>query len=80
MVPVVLTLYAGEEDYQYRLDHEPDGVAALHPHQIERMVHEVLCSVTYTHYMRLTSMCQPSARFVRRSGTRFFFRGSPQGE
>ncbi len=27
MAPVVLTLYAGEEDYHYRLAHKPDGVA-----------------------------------------------------
>ena len=42
MVPVVLTLYAGEDDYQYRLEHEPDGVAALRQRQIERMAHEAL--------------------------------------
>jgi len=42
MVPVVLTLYAGEEDYQYRLEHEPNGVAALRQRQIERMAHEAL--------------------------------------
>jgi hypothetical protein len=42
MVPVVLTLYAGEEDFQYRLDHEPNGIAALRQRQIERMAHEAL--------------------------------------
>lgn len=42
MVPLVLTLYAGEEDYQYRLHHEPKGVAALRQRQIERMAHEAL--------------------------------------
>jgi hypothetical protein len=42
MVPVVLTLYAGEDDYQYRLEHEPDGVAALRQRQMERLAHEAL--------------------------------------
>lgn len=42
MVPVILTLYAGEEDYHYRLSHGPDGVAALRQHQIERIAHEAL--------------------------------------
>jgi hypothetical protein len=42
MVPVVLTLYAGAEDYQYRLEHEPDGVAALRRQQMERMANEAL--------------------------------------
>ena len=42
MTPVVLTLYAGEEDYRYRLSHEPQGVAALRQRQIERMAQEAL--------------------------------------
>ena len=42
MVPVVLTLYAGEEDYQHRLAHEPNGIAALRQRQIERMANEAL--------------------------------------
>jgi hypothetical protein len=42
MIPIVLTLYAGDEDYRYRLEHEPDGVAALRQRQIERMAHEAL--------------------------------------
>ena len=42
MVPVVLTLYAGEEDYPYRLEHEPNAVAALRQRQIERMANEAL--------------------------------------
>jgi hypothetical protein len=42
MVPVVLTLYAGEEDHQYRLENDPHGVAALRQRQIERMANEAL--------------------------------------
>lgn len=42
MVPVILTLYAGPEDYQYRLAHESDGIAALRQRQIERMALEAL--------------------------------------
>src|SRR5712692_1138731 len=42
MVPLVLTLYAGQEDYRYRREHEPDGVGALRQRQIERMAHEAL--------------------------------------
>jgi hypothetical protein len=42
MVPIVLTLYAGQEDYQYRLDQEPNGVAALRQRQIERLANEAL--------------------------------------
>lgn len=42
MVPIVLTLYAGQEDYQYRLAQEPNGVAALRQHQIERLANEAL--------------------------------------
>jgi hypothetical protein len=42
MVPVILTLYAGEEDYRYRLAHEPDGITALRRRQIERMAQEAL--------------------------------------
>jgi len=39
MTPVLLTLYAGEEDHEYRLQH---GLAALRQHQIERMANEAL--------------------------------------
>ena len=42
MVPVILTLYAGPEDYQYRLAHEPDGITALRRRQIERLAQEAL--------------------------------------
>jgi len=42
MVSLVLSLYAGEEDYQYRLSHGSDGMAALRQRQIERMAHEAL--------------------------------------
>jgi hypothetical protein len=42
MVPVVLTLYAGADDYEYRRTHGPDGVAALRQRQIERMANEAL--------------------------------------
>ncbi len=42
MVPIILTLYAGEEDYQYRLSKGSTGVAALRQQQIERMAHEAL--------------------------------------
>jgi hypothetical protein len=42
MMPVVLTLYAGEEDHQYRLSQGRNGVAALRQQQIERMAHEAL--------------------------------------
>jgi hypothetical protein len=42
MVSVVLTLYAGVEDYEYRLAHGPNGVVALRQRQIERMANEAL--------------------------------------
>lgn len=42
MVPVVLTLYAGEEDHRYRLSHKPNGTVSLRQRQIERMAHEAL--------------------------------------
>jgi hypothetical protein len=42
MVPVVLTLYAGEEDHQYRLSQGRHGVPALRQRQVERMAHEAL--------------------------------------
>jgi len=42
MVPVVLTLYAGEEDHEYRLAHGFQGVPILRRRQIERMAHEAL--------------------------------------
>jgi rRNA-processing protein FCF1 len=42
MVPVVLTLYAGEDDHRYRLSQGHKGVPALRQRQIERMAHEAL--------------------------------------
>lgn len=42
MVPVVLTLYAGEEDHQLRLEHGRQGIAHLRQKQIYRMAHEAL--------------------------------------
>jgi hypothetical protein len=43
MVPVVLTLYAGEEDHQYRLAQEgAQGTVALRRRQIVRMAQEAL--------------------------------------
>jgi len=39
MTPVLLTLYAGEEDHEDRLTH---GISALRQHQIERMANEAL--------------------------------------
>ena len=42
MVPVVSTLYAGEDDHRYRLSQKPNGTASLQQRQIERMAHEAL--------------------------------------
>ena len=43
MVPVVLTLYAGKEDYEYRVaQQEKKGIAALRRRQIVRMAQEAL--------------------------------------
>ena len=43
MVPVVLTLYAGEEDYEYRVTQKgKKGITALRRRQIERMAQEAL--------------------------------------
>jgi len=43
MVPVVLTLYAGAEDHEYRLSQEgTKGTVALRQRQIERMAQEAL--------------------------------------
>jgi hypothetical protein len=42
MVSVVLTLYAGEEDHEYRLAQGRDGVPALRRRQMVRMAHEAL--------------------------------------
>ncbi len=42
MVPVVLTLYAGEEDHAYRLAQGSKGVAALRRRQMVRMAHQAL--------------------------------------
>lgn len=42
MVPVVLTLYAGEEDHQLRLQHTRQGVVRLRQQQLYRMAQEAL--------------------------------------
>ncbi len=42
MVAVVLTLYAGKEDHEYRLGQGRDGVAALRRRQMVRMAQEAL--------------------------------------
>ncbi len=42
MVPVILTLYAGEEDFQYRLAQGANGATALRRRQIARMAQEAL--------------------------------------
>jgi len=43
MVPVVLTLYSGEEDYEYRVTQKgKKGITALRRRQIERMAQEAL--------------------------------------
>jgi len=43
MVPVILTLYAGEEDYRFRkAQKDKKGIAALRRKQIERMAQEAL--------------------------------------
>lgn len=42
MVPLVLTLYAGEDDYHYRRAQGPSGVTALRRRQIARMAQEAL--------------------------------------
>jgi hypothetical protein len=42
MVPVVLTLYAGEEDFQYRLAKGANGATALRRRQIARIAQEAL--------------------------------------
>ncbi len=42
MVPLVVTLYAGEEDYRYRLEHGIEGVARLRQRLIHRMAQEAL--------------------------------------
>jgi hypothetical protein len=42
MVPVVLTLYAGEEDHRLRLSQGRRGVPSLRQRQIERMAQEAL--------------------------------------
>lgn len=42
MVPVLLTLHAGQTDYQYRRARDPGGVAALRQRQIARMAEEAL--------------------------------------
>jgi len=42
MVSVVLTLYAGAQDHQLRLEHGRQGVAQLRRRQIERMAQEAL--------------------------------------
>lgn len=42
MVPIVLTLYAGEEDHRLRLKHSRQGIARLRQAQIYRLTHEAL--------------------------------------
>lgn len=42
MIPIVVTLYAGEEDYRYRRQHGTEGVARLRQRQIQRMAQEAL--------------------------------------
>ncbi len=43
MVPIILTLYAGEEDHRYRLSRKgAQGTVALRQRQIVRMAHEAL--------------------------------------
>ena len=42
MVPLVVTLYAGQEDYLYRREHGTEGVARLRQRQIHRMAQEAL--------------------------------------
>lgn len=42
MVPVVLTLYAGKEDHEYRLAQGRKGITALRQRQMVRMAHEAL--------------------------------------
>lgn len=42
MVPVVLTLYTGEEDHQFRLQHGRQGIAKLRQQQLYRMAQEAL--------------------------------------
>lgn len=43
MVPVVLTLYAGKEDYEYRVgQQQKQGITALRRRQIARMAQEAL--------------------------------------
>ncbi len=42
MVPIVLTLYAGESDHRLRLEHGRQGIARLRQELIYRMAHEAL--------------------------------------
>jgi hypothetical protein len=42
MVPVILTLYAGERDHRLRLEHSRQGVTQLRRRQIYRMAQEAL--------------------------------------
>ena len=42
MIPIVVTLYAGDQDYRYRRQHGTDGVARLRQRQIHRMAQEAL--------------------------------------
>ena len=42
MVPIVLTLYGGEEDHCLRLEHGRQGIARLRQKQMYRMAHEAL--------------------------------------
>ena len=42
MVPIVVTLYAGDEDFRFRRQHATEGVARLRQRQIQRMAQEAL--------------------------------------
>ncbi len=47
MVPVVLTLYAGKEDYEYRVaQQEKKGIAALRRRRFRNI--PAICTTTYT--------------------------------
>ena len=47
MVPVVLTLYAGKEDYEYRVaQQEKKGIAALRRRRVRNI--PAICTTTYT--------------------------------
>ena len=66
MVPVVLTLYAGEDDHQYRLSQGCNGVPALRQRQIERMAHEALDQACLLTAEDFAFLMQISPTLVRR--------------